>query len=225
MLHNGTQQLFDYWNEIRGDARAPARVDISPAAIASILPSTFILEQDDDKHFSFRLAGTALCLLFGQELKGHRFCNLLDHDDRNLARRLLTAAQSERIGTLLKLHAVADADRAVDLEAILLPLSDTQPRLLGAIHALQMPYWAGAEPLTSVKIADVRLFDADVELFSLHNRPAISMTDRETGRSLLPKKPRFAVLQGGAMLGGPQANRFGQADKRSEFQVFDGGRE
>ena len=68
MLHNGTQLLFDYWNELRGKDAAPARVDISPAAISTILPSTFILEKDEQGAFAFRLAGTALCLLFGKEL-------------------------------------------------------------------------------------------------------------------------------------------------------------
>lgn len=225
MLHNGTQQLFDYWNEIRGDSTAPARVDISPAAISGILPSTFILEQDETENYAFRLAGTALSLLFGEELKGVPFCSLLDQDERKLTKRLLDAAHSENVGVLLQLHAIADADRDVTLEVLILPLNDGQPRLLGSIHALEMPYWAGAEPLTSVTISDVQLFDSDVELFCLHNRPAISLANRKNSRRLVQKSPQFAVLQGGAMLGGPQANRFGQSHNSVKLEIFDGGRE
>ena len=147
MLHNGTKQLFDYWNELRGKNAAPARVDISPASIAGILPSTFILERGEDRNYAFRLAGTALCLLFGEELKGKNFIDLLDRDEQRLARRVLDAAQSENIGALLQMHAIAGADREVTLETLVLPLSDEQPRLLGSIHAMQMPYWAGAEPI------------------------------------------------------------------------------
>lgn len=225
MLHNGTQQLFDYWNELRGNNTAPARVDISPAAISGILPSTFILEQEPSGNFTFRLAGTALCNLFGGELKGLPFCQLLDQDERNLARRLLEATHSESIGALMQLNAIADGDRAVTLEVLILPLSDGQPRLLGSIHALEMPYWAGAEPITSVTVSDIRVFDSDVELFCLHNRPAISMADRRNTRRQVRKTPRFAVLQGGAMLGGPQANRFGQSANPVKLEIFDGGRE
>lgn len=225
MLHNGTQQLFDYWNEIRAENKAPARVDISPAAISSILPSTFILERDGSDNFTFRLAGTALCLLFNGELKGIPFCNLLDRDERRLTKRLLDAAHSESVGALLQFDAIADTDRAVTLEVVVLPLSDQQPRLLGSIHALEMPYWAGAEPITSVTISDVRLFDSDVELFCLHNRPAISLEQRRNSRQLASQTPRFAVLQGGAMLGGPQANRFGQSPNPVKLEILDGGRE
>lgn len=225
MLHNGTQRLFDYWNEVRGENTAPARVDIAPAAISGILPSTFILEHDENGAFVFRLAGTALCLLFGGELKGVPFCDLLNQDERKLAARLLSAAQCESIGALLQLDAVTNTDHAVTLEVLILPLSDSQPRLLGAIHALEMPYWAGAEPITSVAISGIRLFDSDVELFCLHNRPAISLADRQNGRRLAQQTPRFAVLQGGAMLGGPQANRFGQSRNPVKLEIFDGGRE
>lgn len=224
MLHNGTQQLFDYWNELRGEDTAPARVNISPAAISGILPSTFILEQDENGNYSFRLAGTALCNLFGGELKTSPFYQLLDQDERNLTKRILDAVHRENIGALLQLNAIVDLERSVTLEVLILPLSDAQPRLLGSIHALEMPYWAGAEPITSVTISDVRLIDSDVELFSLHNRPAISMADRKANRSLTQSRPRFAVLQGGAMLGGPQASRFGQSNIRAKFEVFDGGR-
>ena len=225
MLHNGTQQLFDYWNQLRGNRAAPARVDISPAAISGILPSTFILEKNETGGFVFRLAGTALCLLFGEELKGIEFSNILDRDDRHLANRILDAADRENVGISLQLDAIADADRTVTLEVLILPLCDKQPRLLGSIHALEMPYWAGAEPITSTTIADVRLFDSDAELFSLHNRPAISMADRKKRRQIARQTPRFAVLQGGAMLGGPQASRFGQSDNSVKFRIFDGGRE
>jgi hypothetical protein len=225
MLHNGTQLLFDYWNELRGEEAAPARVDISPAAISSVLPSTFILEKDEQQKFVFRLAGTAMCLLFGEELKGIPFYNLLDQDERKLTSRILDAVHGETIGALLQLDAITDSDRAVSLEVLILPLCDQQPRLLGSIHTLEMPYWAGAEPLTSATISDVRLFDSDAELFCLHNRPSISLADRKNSRRQRQATPRFAVLQGGAMLGGPQANRFGEAPNPVKLEVFDGGRE
>lgn len=224
MLHNGTKKLFDYWNEIRGEHPAPSRVEVSPASIAEILPSTFILEQNAKQDFVFRLAGTAICMLFGEELKGHQFKNLIDIDDRNITSRLLSACHSEKIGVKMELNAIADGDRSVCLEVLLLPLSDEQPRILGSIHTLDMPYWVGAEAITNTTIKNIRILDADVELFSLHNRPSISMHQRHEMRRKKLQTPRFAVLQGGSMLGGPQTNRYGKTLQGPKFEVFNGGR-
>ena len=44
MKHPSNRELFDYWNERRGERLAPERADIEPAAIRHVLGDTFVLE-------------------------------------------------------------------------------------------------------------------------------------------------------------------------------------
>ena len=42
MKHPSNRELFDYWNERRGERLAPERADIEPAAIRQVLGDTFV---------------------------------------------------------------------------------------------------------------------------------------------------------------------------------------
>ena len=76
MKHASTREVFDYWNERRGERVAPERYDIDPGAIRRALGDTFILSFDPKAGPQFRLAGTRLCALLCRELKGEAFLNL-----------------------------------------------------------------------------------------------------------------------------------------------------
>lgn len=225
MLHHGTRKLFNYWNEVRAGRPAPFRAEISPSAISGILPSTFILECDPQNRFVFRLAGTTLCLLFGGELKRSEFAALLDIDDRNLFQRVLTALTQEKIGAVLTLEAISAGQKTVQIEAMFLPLADEETKILGVLHVMELPYWIGAETICNVTISSVRIVDADVALISLHNRPAIMMGNRTRAiKNRLPST-RFAVLQGGAMLGGKQADNINSDRTPPNLTLLPGGRD
>ncbi len=73
MQKTSTKTLFDYWNSLRGARSAPERRDIDPAQIKSALASTFILELDGTREYSFRLAGSHVCSAYARELKGRSF--------------------------------------------------------------------------------------------------------------------------------------------------------
>ncbi|MDZ7823755.1 MAG: PAS domain-containing protein [Ahrensia sp.] len=223
MLHNGTQILFDYWRNLKADRPAPLRVEIEPSAIAKILPSTFILETNGEAAFQFRLAGTNICLFFGNELKSQTFDSLIYRYDRRLTHRLLKVVHSEHTVLQLLLHCFSETGREVFLECILLPLGDFQPRLLGAIHILDMPYWVGTERIISTHIASVRLMDADRSLISLHNRPSIRMPHREHLEDLRSKTPTFSVLDGGSMLASRQVLQSEHHGKKPNLTVVQGG--
>ncbi|WP_051540771.1 PAS domain-containing protein [Ahrensia sp. 13_GOM-1096m] len=224
MLHNGTTQLFDYWNAVKGNRTAPLRSEIAPAAISSILPSTFILHQDDTGQMVFRLAGTALCLLFSEELKGKPFDHLLDQDDRNLMRRTLSSLQTEMVAVVLQLDGTSERGRSVQIEALLLPMMDEEPRILGCLHTMDMPYWIGAEALMSLTISNLRIIDAGKELISLHNRPAVALSQRKAAPQPFQSSSKFAVLQGGAMLGAKQAPRVATRLQKPNLVILPGGR-
>src|SRR5690606_38903850 len=89
MRHEGTTDLFRYWNRLRDGRPAPKRTEIEPADIKTLLADTFILEKDVRGEAVFRLAGTRLCAIFGRELKGFAFTSLWAQKDERVAARLI----------------------------------------------------------------------------------------------------------------------------------------
>jgi len=63
--------VFAYWNEKRGVRVMPARADIDPAELKSVLPYLMLTDVvDGGVRFRYRLCGTAGAEAFGQELTG-----------------------------------------------------------------------------------------------------------------------------------------------------------
>ncbi len=65
------RQLFDYWFEIAGEDRLPARASINPARIARLLPGISLIDVCDPLEQSrIRLAGTRLREVYDREMTG-----------------------------------------------------------------------------------------------------------------------------------------------------------
>ncbi|HEX6977745.1 MAG TPA: PAS domain-containing protein [Alphaproteobacteria bacterium] len=63
--------VFAYWNDKRGARAMPARADIEPAELKSVLPYLMLTDVvDGGARFRYRLCGTAVAEAFGQELTG-----------------------------------------------------------------------------------------------------------------------------------------------------------
>jgi hypothetical protein len=64
-------RALDYWNQQRGERPMPARADLDPADIVSILPHVILLDvQDDPLDFRYRLIGTAIVNKLHRNLTG-----------------------------------------------------------------------------------------------------------------------------------------------------------
>lgn len=70
MLHTATQEIFNYWNGLRGSRPAPLRSEIDPSALRRFLPHLFIVHSTVSDRPTFALAGTRICELFDRELRG-----------------------------------------------------------------------------------------------------------------------------------------------------------
>lgn len=65
------RELFDYWRSCARGDRLPARADINPAAISSLLPGISIVDAGRFPEQSvYRVAGTRLREIFGREVTG-----------------------------------------------------------------------------------------------------------------------------------------------------------
>jgi hypothetical protein len=188
-----TRQLYAYWDHVRNGRVAPRRFEIEPSMIAAMLPETFIVEDSGALGYQFRLAGTRICEQFGRELRGADLLNLWEGADRDAVASLLRNVVADGVVGHGRFTAYSGTNRPANFEFVLLPLihtGDTINRVLGAITAIEPPFWLGAEPLLRQEIVELNLYRPDGH----------STLPPPTGEVISIGSRRFRVLEGG--LGG-----------------------
>lgn len=166
MRHFSTRALYAHWNERRGERAAPERGEIDPVAIRHALGDTFMLAADFVDELRFRLAGTRVCALFGRELKGELFAPLWSEDCRQQMESLLTIVTTEKVGAVAGLTARTDDGTETDAELLLLPLAyagHARIRAVGVLAPIEIPYWAGENPVTELTLGSLRHLGSEVE--------------------------------------------------------------
>lgn len=161
MRHDGTKDLFGYWNRLRGTYPAPRRTDIKPAEISSRLADTFILQATDGAGPLFRLAGTRLCSIYGRELKSEPFLSLWHESDQTLTRRMMTSVLDDAAVAVAIFEGISSNGRKHPFELLLLPLAGegSDRRILGSIVAIGNQYWLGAHPIVANALTSLRIID------------------------------------------------------------------
>lgn len=156
MKNAATRDLYGYWDHLRGQRPAPERVDIDPAAIRRVLGDTFIVEIEKSHSFPFRLAGTRMCALLGQELRG---VSLLERwADRAALEDLVMTVSSDMTARVLTVTGSTLQGHELDLELLLLPLhhrGKANARILGSLTPSETPYWIGLHPIARFDIMSV----------------------------------------------------------------------
>jgi hypothetical protein len=166
MKHPSNRELFEYWNQRRGDRLAPERADIEPAAIRRVLGDTFVLANFPDH--SFRIAGTRLCALFSRELKGENFIKLWQRSGQTAIREMIAVVMEEKVGVVASVTgATSDETLApLHLEMMVLPLayqSRGEARVLGAIAPMAVPYWLGTKAIGNLTLGMFRHIGSALE--------------------------------------------------------------
>lgn len=218
MQKSSTRTLFNYWNSLRGARSAPDRRDIDPARIKNALANTFILERDESDEFSFRLAGSHICSAYARELKGRSFTRLWHARDRDALETLIRAVTEDHAVALVTFEGKTPIHTKAGFETILLPIKHggtTTGRILGALTAIETPYWFGVQPIMEQRITGLRLIWPDEAL------PAEMA--REVATSVANDVVSMAAPI--AMPAPLSATVYGRAARRyAHLAVIDGGR-
>jgi hypothetical protein len=228
MQKSTTKTLFDYWNSLRGSRSAPDRRDIDPARIKAALANTFILERDAEEEFSFRLAGSHICSAYARELKGRSFTRLWHLRDREALETLVRAVTEDHAVALVTFEGKTAVHAKASFEAILLPVRHngaTSSRILGALTALDTPYWFGVQPIMEQRITGLRLIWPDETTFEEVARDGL--TTRSMARDIATSIATDISFhdEPAAMPMPLSATVFGRAARRyAHLAVIDGGR-
>ena len=191
-----SSQLYAYWDRVRNGRVAPRRFEVEPAKIAALLPETFIAECAGMLGYRFRLAGTKICEQFGRELRGADLLSLWDTDDRDAVASLLRNVFTDAAVGHFVFRAYSRTNRQASFELVLLPLIHTGEainRVLGAITAIEPPFWLGAEPLSRQEIVEMHLHWPD---------GAPPPAARSGAEAVRLARRRFRVFEGGLTGGG-----------------------
>jgi len=201
MRHKTSETLFAYWNSVRGDRVAPRRFEIEPAKIAAILSSTFILERLDSATYRYRLAGTAVCDMFGTELRGTNFLDGWPAEDHLSLMRRLTVLSGQGAVELIELEAAPAGKASTPFEFLLLPLrhtGETIDRVLGAFSSLDCPGWLGHVPLATKRlIANEFIWPAGGSEIDVRARNVPLALRPRSGRIVRSERRQFRVFDGG----------------------------
>jgi hypothetical protein len=123
MKHPSSRQFFAYWDNKRGEARAPDRSDIEPGAVRELLGDIFVLSYDADAGFPFRVAGTRISALLGHDLKDQSFSGLFAAECRAEIEDVIGFVAEEMLAAVAGITAASDDGSAAHLELLLLPFN------------------------------------------------------------------------------------------------------
>jgi hypothetical protein len=142
MKHPSNREFFAYWDAKRGEARAPDRSDIEPAAVRELLGDIFVLSYDTASGFPFRVAGTRLCALLGRDVKDTSFTALFDAESCREIEDILTAVTEEMLPAIGGITARSNKGALTHLELLLLPFNaraHTPLSLTGLLAPFESP--------------------------------------------------------------------------------------
>lgn len=127
----------NHWRELQKRARIPARDDIRPDAIATALPSTFIVKRVAPGVARIRVAGQKVHDLIGMDVRGMPLSSVIRPDDQATFAVHLESAFSDPAVVALPLVCAATLwKQEIHGQILLLPLADNKgdvTRVLGVI--------------------------------------------------------------------------------------------
>ena len=123
MKHPSSREFFAYWDEKRGDARAPDRSEIEPGAVRELLGDIFVLSYDGAGGYPFRVAGTRVCALLGCDLKDRSFSALFAPGGRREIEDIIAVVSEEMLPAVAGITATSQDGAPAHLELLLLPFT------------------------------------------------------------------------------------------------------
>ena len=123
ILHPSSRTLFRFWETMRAERSAPSRSDLDLKKIRNLVPNLFIVEYSVKSHlYRWRLAGTAICDLYRQELTGTDMLAGWDGFEIDVISRFLNATMTLRQPAILRFRLRTDADQLIGTELMAFPI-------------------------------------------------------------------------------------------------------
>ncbi|MFO1033719.1 MAG: PAS domain-containing protein [Hyphomicrobiales bacterium] len=123
VLHPGSRALFRHWETLRAERPCPNREELELGAVVEFVPDLLILERDHMRNsFRYRLAGTRVCELFGENLTSTNFLAGWDSFEADVINKHLLQTLANFQPALFRLRLTTDLRQQVAAEVLALPL-------------------------------------------------------------------------------------------------------
>lgn len=161
-LSAGTKRvtaLLTYWRGLAGDQPAPLRRKVDPRQVKELLPRLFVISLKAADQPRFTLAGTALCAIWGTELRNRPAIDLIAPGYRPLFMAAVQAVSEVPCPSLSSVCLRSDNLEVSVGQLVLLPLRDedhTISTLLGYLD-ITLPARLHSVLTPSLDIGDTRL--------------------------------------------------------------------
>lgn len=211
MRQKATRDLYDYWNDLRGERAAPERAEVDPAALGPMLGDIFMLEIDQARRYPVRISATRLNRLFDCQLRGRSFIDLWRVQERAQMARLCATVSDDTVAVVAGLTAAPDGEAPVHLEMLLLPLrhrGKTHARILGTMVPAGTVSWQGLVPVAQLSLASMRIVDArsagrPMPGPATHGERRLLSMASLAGCAPVARRGHLSLYQGGKASGAP----------------------
>jgi hypothetical protein len=181
MLNAHTEKLLSYWRRLRADRSMPRKTEIDPRAIKDHLAFSFLIQRDGADKFTFRLAGTGLCELFGQELKGHNFIHYWADEAKAGARTALGRVAHLAVPTVAVCVAETADLKPLRGEMILVPFEGDRGE-----GTMMLGHFQPLEPLARLggkKIVRIRMTASAILTGDAHSSNELAFEEKRDAKS------------------------------------------
>lgn len=200
MRHRFNQELFQYWEQLRGTHSAPFRKDIEAAAIGTILGSVFMVKMVGDIA-TIHMAGGDVSGLFGVELRGKVFgtmwLNGVERKPSHLARRCAV----DRELFLIDADGLSPFGKVYQLEMIMLPLCDPNPNeahLIAALCPLPIDAPLPLSHIMGMSVTHIRPIKRGTLVASFQTKNRLTRPQEQIGEQSAPRQIKhLSVIDGG----------------------------
>ncbi|MBN9002568.1 MAG: PAS domain-containing protein [Rhizobiales bacterium] len=155
MKHPASREFFAYWDEKRGLNPAPDRSELEPGPVRELLGDIFVLSCDPAAGYPFRVAGTRVCALLGQDLKGAAFAALFQSASRIEIEDILDAVNADKLAAVVGITARTSEGRPIPLELLLLPFH-TRAHMPISMTGLMVPFVDSCQAVTDLALTSWR---------------------------------------------------------------------
>ncbi len=201
ILHPAARNMFAVWDAIRQGRSAPCRNELDLRSIKKLLPHVALIERHPLKfQFSFRLAGTGLRKIFGQELTDRDFLELWPRVERNAIASLASDVIVRHKAGSIRFKGFTSDGRVETIELLMLPLLPSRrnaTQILATLAAVAEPYWLGDYPIVRTELISMREIwtDAFSEPVEPANRVGIPSLPETPARPA--REPQLQLIRGG----------------------------
>jgi hypothetical protein len=164
-MHPTSRQLLRTWERIRAERDAPMRSEMTIRDLAAIVPWTCVLNRDvHNMSYQFRLAGSAVCDVWGRQLTGtEAFSDWSTFDRETMVRALDTVVGMKQpcVGRFLA-HSYGGREIGFEFAAVpVISANGTHIHALATFAPFKRFGVTNADPLVEFQVRRIRILWSD----------------------------------------------------------------